>query len=188
MSSVLYLRGIFPEHTFRDAEITTVRVRNLDPNADDVLARQLCSFVEDGLLKAIELKVLSSVDLLISRSGSQPGDLLEKYTFVFSSAGELAMGGDPIKSVQMMLRKLLITTETCTCLLECFVGDDSGRSASLRNACVQWRRWSATCVFRFACTTSRMSQTTLNRAGSDLVRTIAAGAALAVRVRHWRLF
>lgn len=124
VSSVLYLRNVLPEGDFRDAEVARVRVRNLDVNAANTHARQLACFVEEGLLQAVADRALQGADLFLSRPHTSdasiaPSALLETYSFDISELDSSAAGGDGTKSVQMMLRKLLVTTE----LLDALEGD-----------------------------------------------------------------
>ena len=130
VSSVVYLRNIFPEKAFCDSDIAGVKVRLLEKNSDIAEAKNLFCHVEEGLIKALEMNVLSGVDLIISQSTNGP--TLEQYSFQFSDRGELEVEMDnqstnrpqqskptrnmsakeqQKKSVQIMLRKLLVTTD-----------------------------------------------------------------------------
>jgi hypothetical protein len=113
VSSIVYLRNIFPESCFRDGEMCGVTVRTLDPQCEEEAARLFTSYIEEGLMSAVADNLLLSCDLLISNKLQ----VLEKYTFAFSDSGLIIGASEPIKqrdpkkSVQIMLRKLLITTD-----------------------------------------------------------------------------
>ncbi len=61
---VIYLRGVFPEKAFGEGEICGVPIRRLEPGSEFVEAQSFLRFIEEGVLKAIQLDVLSSVEVL----------------------------------------------------------------------------------------------------------------------------
>lgn len=121
---MVYLRNLFPEKAFCDSDIAGVKVRLLQQDCEIVAAKDLFCRIEEGLIKAVEMDVLSGVDLIISKT--QRGPALEQYSFKFSSKGTLELEAvattkkegntsttskDQKKSVQILLRKLLVTTD-----------------------------------------------------------------------------
>lgn len=146
IGSIVYLRNLLPETAFVDRELFSVRVRTLDPACNVDACRALLQCVEEGVLEALRRETLDSVDLLIS--SEREGPPLEQYRFSFWSDGD-AVGvhvdkqdtgaqnnnhnnangtvgrkktRDLAKCVQVLLRKLLVTTDALAPLEEpCFL-------------------------------------------------------------------
>ena len=127
VSSVLFLRGVFPDNAFIDGDICGVPVRNLNPDSDLEEVKLFARFVDEGILKTVRLNMLSSAELLVLAPKGER--VLERYCFHFSETGEMSVLSDnnnkdkedaPLSStktreckdsVRIMLRKLLVTTD-----------------------------------------------------------------------------
>jgi hypothetical protein len=74
---VIYLRGVFPEEAFGEGEICGVSIRRLNPEGGIAEARQFLRYLDEGVLGAIKLNVLSSVELLFQLEQASASSLCQ---------------------------------------------------------------------------------------------------------------
>ncbi len=138
---VIYLRGVFPEEAFGEGEICGVSIRRLNPEGSIAEARQFLRYLDEGVMSAIKLNVLSSVELLfqteqargvcawlLKLTRSKDGPVVERYVFAVAEGGALSISSgredgaaaqqtrarETNDAVRVMLRKLLVTTDALT--------------------------------------------------------------------------
>lgn len=130
------MRNIFPESAFTDGDVDGVPYRRLDGSNSSVEeAQRFAQYLEEGVLNSTTLNNLSHLDLLICTSPHGP--VVESYTFnlqkndkdlkkkkkknVADENGDNDNDDDDdgtkfrsvfvCRSLQLMLRKLLVTTQ-----------------------------------------------------------------------------
>eukprot|EP00388_Colpodella_angusta_P003856 GDKJ01013264.1.p1 GENE.GDKJ01013264.1~~GDKJ01013264.1.p1 ORF type:complete len:479 (+),score=99.03 GDKJ01013264.1:50-1438(+) len=92
LSCVLYLRGCFDDECFEDKQIGGVYVKNLKGNLDNVEARQVHSWIEEGLFDAINRQFLKA--LILSIHDFETDALVECYQYRFDYSDGFAVSLD----------------------------------------------------------------------------------------------
>eukprot|EP01087_Luapelamoeba_hula_P014369 TRINITY_DN4198_c1_g1_i1.p1 TRINITY_DN4198_c1_g1~~TRINITY_DN4198_c1_g1_i1.p1 ORF type:complete len:370 (-),score=72.76 TRINITY_DN4198_c1_g1_i1:105-1214(-) len=82
VSSICYLRHIFPEECFHDKQLCGINIKSLVPRMPEVST--LCNWLEEGLFDALTKKYLRVVYFGISSDPEEETALLECYIFRFS--------------------------------------------------------------------------------------------------------
>ena len=83
LSSICYLRYLFPEENFREAQIAGVKVKALVPEGNSEVAT-LVHWLDDGVVDALKKHYLRAMVFSIFSRYNDPESLLESYTFKFS--------------------------------------------------------------------------------------------------------
>lgn len=102
ISSIAYIRHLFPRDAFREQKIDSMKIWILKRNSQ---ARTIVEWM-NGVYDALEKEYLKKLILIITYKSSDTGkDILETYTFGFSYAGrevltdmKLASSGHPTRS------------------------------------------------------------------------------------------
>ncbi|XP_023242580.1 HORMA domain-containing protein 1-like [Centruroides sculpturatus] len=82
VSSITYLRAIFPESAFGNRSIEDLRLKILSENSGCHGASQLISWIK-GSFDALEKKYLRQLMIGIYESPDEPDNVIESYTFRF---------------------------------------------------------------------------------------------------------
>lgn len=93
ISSIAYLRYLFPEENFSDTKLAGLKLKALIPDANPE-AFAINEWIEKGVFDAIEKHYLKSLVFSIFAEFNNPESLLESYTFTFTypKNGNISMG------------------------------------------------------------------------------------------------
>lgn len=93
ISSIAYLRYLFPEENFSDTKLAGLKLKALIPDANPE-AFAINEWIEKGVFDAIEKHYLKSLVFSIFAEFNNPASLLESYTFTFTypKNGNISMG------------------------------------------------------------------------------------------------
>lgn len=93
ISSIAYLRYLFPEENFSDTRLAGLKLKALIPDANPE-AFAINEWIEKGVFDAIEKHYLKSLVFSIFAEFNNPASLLESYTFTFTypKDGNISMG------------------------------------------------------------------------------------------------
>ena len=122
ISSIAYLRALFPSECFRDRDIQGTRFKTL---ARSSMSEEFLQMIEDGVLGAMKMEVVHAI-LFDIHSGEEVDEsndestLLERYQFQITRADEAQQGRDqnaskPTKAevqkqIAMMIRQMTMVT------------------------------------------------------------------------------
>lgn len=112
ISSIAYLRYLFPEDNFTDTLLAGLKIKSLVPNSNQEVAA-MGNWMEKGVFDAIEKHYLKALVFSIFAEFNNPQSLLESYTFKFTypSDGNISMGmfadvkGKATKELSYMTRE-----------------------------------------------------------------------------------
>lgn len=92
LSSIAYLRYLFPEESFTDSQLAGLKIKSLVPK-DNPEIQALTDWLEKGVFDALEKHYLRALVFSIFKEYNNPNSLLESYTFKFSypSDGEISL-------------------------------------------------------------------------------------------------
>ena len=76
VSTVAYLRGVFPDEAFGDRRVSGLNVKTLLPNCED--SRTVCDWLEKGVFDALQKQYLRVMSLVILDGSNE---VLENYDF-----------------------------------------------------------------------------------------------------------
>ncbi|XP_065836077.1 HORMA domain-containing protein 1-like [Oscarella lobularis] len=130
VSTVLYIRGIFPESHFTYRAIEDVNVKLLKPDGNGPVVALLCS-----CLKAIEERYLENLTLMFCTDPDDPKSVIESYSFELSYENHTAMSvsrnGEKILSADqdqdmkrnavLLMRRLIMVSELLDALPDVYV-------------------------------------------------------------------
>ncbi|KNC50598.1 HORMA domain-containing protein [Thecamonas trahens ATCC 50062] len=77
ISTIAYLRSLFPEHCFYDRTLNGLRIKSLKPSTDE--AQELCNWLEQGVFPALKLGYIDHIILGVYEAASD--ELVESYHF-----------------------------------------------------------------------------------------------------------
>jgi len=83
ISSIAYLRYLFPENCFNDAQIAGIKIKSLVPGSSPEI-ESLMHWVEMGVFDALEKHYLRAMIFSIFARCNDPSSLIESYTFKFT--------------------------------------------------------------------------------------------------------
>ncbi|OHT11335.1 HORMA domain containing protein [Tritrichomonas foetus] len=112
ISSIAYLRYLFPEENFADTQLAGLKIKSLIPSSNPEIAA-MTEWMENGVFDAIEKHYLKALVFSIFSEFNNPSSLLESYTFKFSypEDGNISMGmiatakGQSSKELSYMTRE-----------------------------------------------------------------------------------
>ena len=87
ISSIAYLRYIFPEENFMDAQLAGLKIKTLIPGSNPEITI-ISDWLENGVFDALEKHFLRALVFSIFAKFNDPTSLLESYTFKFSYPSE----------------------------------------------------------------------------------------------------
>lgn len=90
ISSITYLRNIFPEECYIDKKLTGLNIRTLIPNTPE--SKLLLNWLEQGVFDALEKHYLEDIVLAIYTRGPVNNTLLECYQFHMTYPDEILTG------------------------------------------------------------------------------------------------
>lgn len=79
ISSIVYLRNLFPEDCFQDKKLTGLTIRTLLPTRPE--SQLLINWLEQGVFDALDKHYLSDVVFAVYAKGEDRNTLLECYQF-----------------------------------------------------------------------------------------------------------
>ncbi len=79
ISSIAYLRNLFPEDCFQERKLTGLTIRSLLPNKPEAML--LINWLERGVFDALDRNYLSDVIFAVYAKGEKKNTLLECYQF-----------------------------------------------------------------------------------------------------------
>ena len=83
LSSIAYLRYLFPEDNFQDTELAGLKIKSLVEGQNKEIAA-MNKWLEQGVFDALEKHYLKALVFSIFAKFNDPSSLLESYTFKFS--------------------------------------------------------------------------------------------------------
>ena len=83
LSSIAYLRYLFPEDNFQDTELAGLKIKSLVEGSNKEIAA-MNNWLEHGVFDALEKHYLKALVFSIFAKFNDPSSLLESYTFKFS--------------------------------------------------------------------------------------------------------
>ena len=112
ISSIAYLRYLFPEESFQDTQLAGLKIKSLARKSNPEVSA-LCDWMEQGVFDAIEKKYLKALVFSIFSEFNNPASLIESYTFKFTypKDGTINMGlvakakGNKAKELPYMTRE-----------------------------------------------------------------------------------
>ncbi|KAJ5066293.1 horma domain-containing protein [Anaeramoeba ignava] len=87
ISSIAYLRYLFPEENFYDRSIAGINIKSLQPLGNSE-AKQLCDWLEYGVFDALSKKFLRTIIFGIYLDPNRENEMIECYTFSISYPNE----------------------------------------------------------------------------------------------------
>ncbi|KAH0790817.1 Hop1 [Histomonas meleagridis] len=83
ISSISYLRYLFPEDNFTDTNLAGLKIKSLVPNSNPEI-EALTNWIEKGAFDALQHHYLRALVFSIFSEPNNPSSLIESYTFKFS--------------------------------------------------------------------------------------------------------
>ncbi|EAY09113.1 HORMA domain containing protein [Trichomonas vaginalis G3] len=83
ISSIAYLRYLFPEENFQDTSLAGLKIKSLVP-ANNKEIEALNRWIEEGVFDALQKHYLRALVFSVFKEYNNPSSLLESYTFKFT--------------------------------------------------------------------------------------------------------
>lgn len=83
ISSIAYLRYLFPEENFQDTSLAGLKIKSLIPSNNKEI-EALNKWIEEGVFDALEKHYLRALVFSVFKEFNDPSSLLESYTFKFT--------------------------------------------------------------------------------------------------------
>lgn len=99
ISSISYLRYLFPEDNFTDTNLAGLKIKSLVPNSNPEI-EAITNWLEKGAFDALQKHYLRALIFSIFSEPNNPSSLIESYTFKFTYPEAGGVGMDLIASAK----------------------------------------------------------------------------------------